>query len=154
MTINNKVILFNRKASYELETGTTWTCTTICSVHKMQFLFQLWADWQEGCSFLPKIRVEGHREDVYQGIPKWIWNSDFSWQEIVDSAEDAEWLIDLYRQNSRIGKYENRRYDYENGLTVDRHGYVIVYTDGSCPGNGQYGAKGGIGVWFGHDHDW
>jgi hypothetical protein len=125
---------------------------------KCNFFFNCELIDRKGARFYPKSEshwlIEGLCEDVYQGIPKWIWNSDFSWQEIVDSAEDAEWLIDLYRQNSRIGKYENRRYDYENGLTVDRHGYVIVYTDGSCPGNGQYGAKGGIGVWFGHDHDW
>ena len=75
--------------------------------------------------------------------------------DIVDSAEDAEWFIDLDRQNSRIGQYENlyRRYK-KNGFTFDRDGYVIVYTDGSCLGNGRNDAKGGIGVWFGNGHDW
>jgi hypothetical protein len=31
-------------------------------------------------------------------------------------------------------------------FTVDRNGYVIVYIDGACPGNGNQGARGGIGV--------
>lgn len=29
---------------------------------------------------------------------------------------------------------------------------VEVYTDGSCKNNGRNGAKGGIGVWWGHKH--
>ena len=29
----------------------------------------------------------------------------------------------------------------------------VIYTDGACPNNGKVGAKGGYGVWFGHnDH--
>ncbi|XP_044257007.1 ribonuclease H1 isoform X2 [Tribolium madens] len=30
--------------------------------------------------------------------------------------------------------------------------YVIVYTDGACENNGRWGAKAGIGVWFGDNH--
>ena len=97
----------------------------------------------------------GLQQDVYQEIPEYVWNSGFSWEDIVDRAEDAEWLIDLYCQNSRIGQYEypNERY-YRNDFTFDRDGYVIVYTDGSCLGNGRNDAKGGIGVWFGNGHNW
>lgn len=29
---------------------------------------------------------------------------------------------------------------------------VVVYTDGCCSGNGQKGARAGIGVYWGHDH--
>jgi hypothetical protein len=111
----------------------------------------------QGVRFNPKSKShwlnQGLCEDVYQVVPEWIWNSDFSWQDKVDSAEDAEWLIDLYRHKSRIGQYENRRY-YKNRFSFDRDGYVIVYTDGSCLGNGKYYARGGIGVWFGHGHEW
>jgi ribonuclease HI len=32
--------------------------------------------------------------------------------------------------------------------------YVVCYTDGACLGNGQYGARAGIGVYFGDDHPW
>lgn len=34
----------------------------------------------------------------------------------------------------------------------DDKGFVHVYTDGSCEGNGKSKAKAGIGVWFGIDH--
>jgi len=37
-------------------------------------------------------------------------------------------------------------------FTVDEEGYVIVYTDGACTGNGKKGAAAGIGVWFGDGH--
>ena len=36
---------------------------------------------------------------------------------------------------------------------VDEEGFVVVYTDGACSGNGQIGAKAGFGVWFGDGHD-
>ncbi|XP_043662185.1 ribonuclease H1 isoform X1 [Drosophila teissieri] len=35
---------------------------------------------------------------------------------------------------------------------IDAEGYVIVYTDGSCIGNGQPGACAGYGVYFGKNH--
>ena len=35
---------------------------------------------------------------------------------------------------------------------TDKDGYVSVYTDGACSGNGRESAKAGIGVWFGDDH--
>ncbi|XP_033156133.1 ribonuclease H1 [Drosophila mauritiana] len=35
---------------------------------------------------------------------------------------------------------------------IDAEGYVIVYTDGSCIGNGQAGACAGYGVYFGKNH--
>ncbi|XP_055677596.1 ribonuclease H1-like [Lutzomyia longipalpis] len=31
--------------------------------------------------------------------------------------------------------------------------YVDVWTDGSCPGNGQYN-RGGIGIYWGRNHPW
>ena len=31
-------------------------------------------------------------------------------------------------------------------------GLVQVYTDGACPNNGQAGARGGVGVWWGAGH--
>ncbi|KAI0777568.1 ribonuclease H-like domain-containing protein [Trametes elegans] len=30
----------------------------------------------------------------------------------------------------------------------------VVYSDGSCRGNGRAGAVGGVGVWWGRDHPW
>ncbi|XP_034479565.1 ribonuclease H1 [Drosophila innubila] len=37
-------------------------------------------------------------------------------------------------------------------FTVDSEGFVIVYTDGSCLGNGRKNACAGFGVYFGDDH--
>ncbi|KAL7735903.1 hypothetical protein ACLKA6_002353 [Drosophila palustris] len=37
-------------------------------------------------------------------------------------------------------------------FTIDSEGYVIVYTDGSCLGNGRKDACAGFGVYFGDDH--
>lgn len=34
----------------------------------------------------------------------------------------------------------------------DADGFVHCYTDGSCEGNGQNGARAGVGVWFAVDH--
>lgn len=31
-------------------------------------------------------------------------------------------------------------------------GFTVVYADGSCFSNGSYGAKAGIGVWFGENN--
>lgn len=41
-----------------------------------------------------------------------------------------------------------------NGLEFheDASGFVHVYTDGSCEGNGKYTAAAGLGVYFGEDH--
>ncbi|XP_037945509.1 ribonuclease H1 isoform X2 [Teleopsis dalmanni] len=39
-------------------------------------------------------------------------------------------------------------FDFE----IDEQGYVIVYTDGSCFGNGTDKACAGFGVYFGEDH--
>ncbi|XP_034111275.1 ribonuclease H1 [Drosophila albomicans] len=37
-------------------------------------------------------------------------------------------------------------------FTIDSEGFVIVYTDGSCLGNGRADACAGFGVYFGDDH--
>ncbi|KAH8297280.1 hypothetical protein KR044_010068 [Drosophila immigrans] len=37
-------------------------------------------------------------------------------------------------------------------FTIDSDGFVIVYTDGSCLGNGRADACAGFGVYFGDDH--
>lgn len=37
-------------------------------------------------------------------------------------------------------------------FTLNAEGYVIVYTDGSCLGNGRKDACAGFGVYFGDNH--
>ncbi|XP_033353349.1 ribonuclease H1 [Bombus vosnesenskii] len=51
-------------------------------------------------------------------------------------------------------KYENIRIDKDltQNFIVDGNGFVNVYTDGACTGNGGKNAKAGIGVWFGDSH--
>lgn len=43
-----------------------------------------------------------------------------------------------------------RQADFD--FTTDSEGFVVVYTDGSCLGNGRKGACAGFGVYFGDDH--
>ena len=33
----------------------------------------------------------------------------------------------------------------------DTTGWLVVYSDGACKGNGKYGAVAGVGVWWGPD---
>lgn len=40
----------------------------------------------------------------------------------------------------------------DHSFHIDDEGYVHVYTDGSCEGNGKSNARAGIGVWFGRGH--
>ncbi|XP_046751821.1 ribonuclease H [Diprion similis] len=40
----------------------------------------------------------------------------------------------------------------EKKFDIDTEGYVNVYTDGACSGNGTAKAVAGIGVWFGDEH--
>ena len=35
-------------------------------------------------------------------------------------------------------------------MYIGRH--AVVYTDGACFNNGYYGARAGVGVWWGYDH--
>ncbi|CAL4062570.1 unnamed protein product, partial [Meganyctiphanes norvegica] len=39
-----------------------------------------------------------------------------------------------------------------NKFEVDSDGFLIVYTDGACEGNGKSGARAGVGVYFGPGH--
>ena len=50
------------------------------------------------------------------------------------------------------GRASNSGVDLKN-FTMDQDGYVEVYTDGACTRNGQGGARAGIGVWFGDNHE-
>ena len=78
-------------------------------------------------------------------------NFDLTWNEVVEAAEDAEWLSSLrFRNLNYVGAKTNRR--NPEHFRVNKEGFVIVYTDGACLRNGQPDAQAGIGVWFGPDH--
>lgn len=57
-------------------------------------------------------------------------------------------LIDLPISGLAKGQGEEASSDY----IIDENGYINVYTDGACTGNGQKGSRAGIGVWFGNNH--
>ena len=40
-----------------------------------------------------------------------------------------------------------------SGLHKDQDGYVHVYTDGSCEGNGKDNARAGYGIWWADNHN-
>ncbi|XP_046631774.1 ribonuclease H1-like [Daphnia pulicaria] len=98
--------------------------------------------------------LKGLRRDLYIELPDSLKNLEVGWREFIDRAEDTEWLVDILNGSSFKSKYEIHRRIGKYGLVNDREDFVIVYVDGACPGNGRQNAKGGIGVWFNHDHDW
>ncbi|KAH8407580.1 hypothetical protein KR222_007452 [Zaprionus bogoriensis] len=64
-------------------------------------------------------------------------NTSSSKLQRIDSSEDP--VVAL----KHIGSYD---------FGLDADGYVIVYTDGSCLGNGRSDACAGFGVYFGDNH--
>lgn len=77
--------------------------------------------------------------------------SDLTFNELVDVAQDAEDLLTLKEKKKGVVNFSRYYCDYQDYET-NYDGFVIVHTDGACPGNGTSNAKAGIGVWFGEDH--
>lgn len=99
--------------------------------------------------------VEGILQPIYDELSADIQDHDhnMNFDEVLEAVQDAEWLWTLrVRENEYIGAKVNS--NNAQRFKVDRNGYVVVYTDGACPGNGQPDAQGGIGVWFGPNHWW
>lgn len=95
---------------------------------------------------------EGLREELFDLICFDVRNGRdkyFTWKDMIEAAQDAEYLFNLRNPPAvpRVSKYN------DSNFAVDRDGYVIVYTDGACLGNGTSTAMGGIGVYFGPDHE-
>jgi len=60
--------------------------------------------------------------------------------------------------SNKSSKHEDGHISFNSGadlsnFSVDEDGFVIVYTDGACQANGKFGAKAGVGIWFGENHD-
>jgi len=102
--------------------------------------------------------LNGMRDDIWDAINVSVKNGNtdgFTWTQICDSAQDAEWYTDLSSsdQFKYRGKPSYPAYTDHNGFQMDRDGFVRVYTDGSCFRNGSdTNAAGGVGVWFNHHH--
>lgn len=109
-----------------------------------------------GCPPERKIMwlFKGIRDEIFKelGVVFKREPASYDFDEMTEAVQRAEWLWSL--KQKRYGSKFGERVSSKNSeyFTVDRDGYIIVYTDGACPRNGQQGAKGGIGVWFSEDH--
>lgn len=65
-------------------------------------------------------------------------------------------IIKKSKKTILIEPPQNKRQKTSGGgelvFDVDDDGFVKVYTDGSCTGNGTSGARAGLGVYWGNDH--
>lgn len=53
--------------------------------------------------------------------------------------------------NAHLNMYEDV-WEGDDYFLYDDDGYVNVWVDGSCRGNGQPGARAGYGVFYNYDH--
>ncbi|XP_068145497.1 ribonuclease H1 [Drosophila tropicalis] len=58
----------------------------------------------------------------------------------------------LPRHSSQVLEAVGRKHIGQFEFEIDAQGFVIVYTDGSCLGNGRKDACAGFGVFFGDNH--
>ncbi|XP_015034419.2 ribonuclease H isoform X2 [Drosophila willistoni] len=58
----------------------------------------------------------------------------------------------LPRHSSQVLEAVGRKHIGQFEFEIDAQGFVIVYTDGSCLGNGRKDACAGFGVYFGDNH--
>ena len=114
-----------------------------------------------------RLRRRTKAEWLFTGMRPEIWFAmnedmkdkdkidDHTWLQICESAQDAEWFVDLCanRQSDHY-RWENSYVAYvdPNEFQIDNDGFVRVYTDGACFSNGYEDAAGGVGVWFNHNH--
>ncbi|BFG03526.1 ribonuclease H1 [Drosophila madeirensis] len=68
----------------------------------------------------------------------------------LDTSDDRQKKVP--RHVSRVADAAGIKHVGEFEFEIDAEGYVIVYTDGSCIGNGRKGACAGYGVYFGDNH--
>ena len=83
---------------------------------------------------------------------------------IVSVASDLEQTSGLGTDDHKVkrkcesaagGDKQAAKYSVSpDGLTTDEDGFVVVFTDGACEGNGKASAKAGIGVYWSADHPW
>lgn len=104
-----------------------------------------------------KCFLNGIRQEIAKELPqelKYYIKANLNWNDLVEVAQDAEWLWSLRYRKERAHSYgvKTCRHNSQD-FKVDEDGFVVVYTDGACSGNGQTGAKAGFGVWFGEGHD-
>lgn len=67
-------------------------------------------------------------------------------EEMLPSSSKKQKNNDYKIPPAQLKKYGNHYFQ------EDKHGYVQVFTDGSCENNGKKHAIAGLGVYFGDDH--
>lgn len=124
-----------------------------------------------GCRDVPDVDFNlfrrGVKKDVLvRGMQRSVWrelhssylfehinDEDVTWHDLSEAAQNAEWIVDLMRIGS--ARYMNPPADPDKLLhtfSIDRNGFVRVYTDGIILQKGEPDAQAGIGVWFGRNH--
>lgn len=95
--------------------------------------------------------INGMLEEIRQELDASVLGNPghYTLETFVAAVQDAEWLWSLrVRQETRI----TQPVFVNQGFELDGDAFVIVYTDGACPRNGQPEARGGIGVCFGFNN--
>ncbi|XP_033184330.2 ribonuclease H1 [Bombus vancouverensis nearcticus] len=106
----------------------------------------------EARSFIKEYEKANKENDVKDALPVIGKRRQIQINKGTDSDTGQSSLKRLKTTSST--KYENIRIDKDliQNFIVDGDGFVNVYTDGACTGNGRKNAKAGIGVWFGDSH--
>lgn len=123
-----------------------------------------------GCRDFPdpdfNLFRRGVKKDVLvRGMQRSVWRElhssylfehitdEVSWHDLCEAAQNAEWIVDLMRIGS--SRYVNPPAVSDkllHSFSINRNGFVRVYTDGICLQKGHPDAQAGIGVWFGRNH--
>lgn len=104
------------------------------------------------------VLVRGMQRSVWRELHssylfEHITDEEVSWHDLCEAAQNAEWIVDLMRIGS--SRYVNPPAVSDqllHSFSINRNGFVRVYTDGICLQKGHPDAQAGIGVWFGRNH--
>ena len=105
-----------------------------------------------------KWLFNGMNEDTWNVFSEEIKHGDidnYTWTQISDAAQDAEWLAKLGQNKHfirRARKPQSAGNYTKEGFLHDEDGYVQVYTDGACLRNGSDFPAAGIGIFFNYNH--
>ncbi|XP_064547728.1 ribonuclease H1 [Drosophila montana] len=117
-----------------------------------------------------------HQQNRHEAKPKDFWPEDVVEQQEVTDEDLARVMEEVEGLPTQSGSRKRKAQTNSSGnykiprhmsnadepvalkkfgafeFTMNAEGYVIVYTDGSCLGNGRKDACAGFGVYFGDNH--
>ncbi|XP_017078223.1 ribonuclease H1 [Drosophila eugracilis] len=109
--------------------------------------------WPEDDNGLTEDDLNAAMNEV-EGVPKPSSSNNLA--DILNRKRKANETGDIRnkipRHQSQVSEATGLKKVGAFQFEIDSEGYVIVYTDGSCIGNGKPGACAGYGVYFGKDH--